>query len=76
MRSRRLWICAFAVAAVALPAAGNCPSGMQPIYRVFNNRADANHRYTIDRAVRDDMVAKGWIAEGDGNDRVVMCGSV
>jgi hypothetical protein len=60
---------------VALPAAGNCPSGTQPIYRVFNNRQDANHRYTIDRAVRDDMVAKGWIAEGDGNDRVVMCGA-
>jgi hypothetical protein len=43
------------------------------VYRVFSNRPDANHRYTIDRAVRDDMVARGWIAEGDGPDRVVMC---
>ena len=58
---------------VVLPSAGNCPAGAQPIYRVFNNRADANHRYTIDPKVRDDMVAHGWIAEGDGPDRVVMC---
>lgn len=58
---------------VVLPTAGECPATMQPIYRVFNNRPDANHRYTIDRGVRDQMVAKGWIAEGDGADHVVMC---
>jgi hypothetical protein len=58
---------------VVLPAAGACPAGMQPIYRVFNNRTDANHRYMIDAALRDAMVAKGWVAEGDGPDRVVMC---
>ena len=58
---------------VALPAAGNCPANTQPVYRTFNNRPDANHRYTTDPAVRDAMVAKGWIAEGDGPDRVVMC---
>jgi hypothetical protein len=58
---------------VVLPQAGTCPSSMQPVYRMFNNRPDANHRYTIDRAVRDDMVAKGWVAEGDGPDRVAMC---
>jgi hypothetical protein len=27
----------------------------------------------IDRAARDQMVAKGWLAEGDGPDLVVMC---
>ena len=43
------------------------------MYRVYSNRADANHRYTTDRAVRDQMVTKGWIAEGDGADIVVMC---
>jgi hypothetical protein len=32
-----------------------------------------NHRYTIDRALRDAMVAKGWVAEGDGPDAVAMC---
>jgi hypothetical protein len=44
-----------------------------PVYRVYSNRADANHRYTTERAVRDAMVAKGWLAEGDGPDTVVMC---
>jgi hypothetical protein len=56
-----------------VPTAGVCPAGSTPIYRLFNNRADVNHRYTTDRAVRDQMVAGGWIAEGDGPDRVVMC---
>jgi len=58
---------------VVLPTAGTCPGGTQPVYRLFNNRPDANHRYTIDRAVRDQMVAQGWIAEGDGADAVAMC---
>ena len=43
------------------------------VYRVFSNRPDANHRYMIDKAVRDQMVAIGWLAEGDGPDLVVMC---
>jgi hypothetical protein len=59
---------------VFLPAAGVCASGTTPIYRVFSNRADANHRYMTDRTVRDQMVARGWLAEGDGPDLVVMCG--
>jgi len=58
---------------VVLPAAGACPAGTVGVYRVFSNRADANHRYTIEQATRDAMVAKGWLAEGDGPDRVVMC---
>jgi serine protease len=56
-----------------LPQAGACPAGTLPIYRVFSNRADANHRYLTDRATRDAMVAQGWLAEGDGLDQVVMC---
>ncbi len=56
-----------------LPTAGVCPAGTQPVYRLFNNRPDANHRYTTDRALRDAMVAKGWVAEGDGPDAVAMC---
>jgi len=56
-----------------LPTAGACPAGTTPIYRAFSNRLDANHRYMTDRAVRDQMVAKGWLAEGDGPDLVVMC---
>jgi len=59
---------------VFLPIAGVCAAGTTPVYRVFSNRPDANHRYMTDRAVRDQMVARGWLAEGDGPDLVVMCG--
>ena len=58
---------------VVLPVAGQCPAGTQVVYRVFSNRADANHRYMIVRTLRDQMVVLGWLAEGDGPDLVVMC---
>lgn len=56
-----------------LPTEGVCPANTIPVYRVFDNRPDVNHRYTTSRAIRDQMVAAGWIAEGDGPDLVVMC---
>jgi len=56
-----------------LPVTGVCPAGTTNVYRVFSNRADANHRYMTDKAVRSQMVAKGWLVEGDGPDAVVMC---
>jgi alpha-tubulin suppressor-like RCC1 family protein len=56
-----------------LPTAGECPADTTPVYRVYSNRADTNHRYTTDRAVREQMIAKGWLAEGDGPDTVAMC---
>jgi hypothetical protein len=58
---------------VTLPAVGECPTGTIPIYRVFSNRSDANHRYTTDRTVRTQMASMGWTIEGDGADFVVMC---
>lgn len=59
---------------VVLPTLGVCPVGMTPVYRVFSNRADANHRYMIDRTIRDQMASvRGWLPEGDGPDLVVMC---
>ncbi len=61
---------------VTLPVAGVCPAGTTVVYRVFSNRADANHRYMVSRALRDQMVAAGWLAEGDGPDLVVMCAPV
>jgi len=39
----------------------------------LHERCGDDHRYTTDRATRDEMVGKGWIAEGDGPDAVVMC---
>ena len=60
---------------VGLPdlATGACGPGMAPVYRLWNNRADSNHRYTADAAVRSAMVAKGYIPEGYGSDGVAMC---
>lgn len=56
-----------------LPTAGTCPAKTTEVFRVFDNRPDTNHRYMTDTNVRAQMVALGWIAEGDGPDLVVMC---
>jgi hypothetical protein len=55
------------------PATGACSAGASPVYRVWDHRADTNHRYTASRVAREQMVAAGWIAEGYGNDAVIMC---
>ena len=46
---------------------------MTPIYRLYNNRRDVNHRFTTSREIRDQMAARGYIREGDGPDIVSMC---
>jgi hypothetical protein len=53
---------------------GNCanPTTM-PVYRLWNGRADTNHRYVTDFALRNQMVARGWISEGYGTYGVAMC---
>ena len=60
---------------VGLPDAmsGACPAGTTAVYRVFNRRPDANHRYVTSLAARATMLAAGWIAEGYGPDAVAMC---
>lgn len=53
------------------PQFGSCPTGTQPIYRVYNNRAqqnDSNHRFTTNPATYQQMGDQGWSMEG-----VVMC---
>lgn len=55
------------------PANGACAAGMIPVYRVWDKRIDTNHRYMTDRALRDQMVALGWVKEGYGDDVVIMC---
>jgi hypothetical protein len=53
-----------------MPADGRCDFGT-PLYRLYNKRAaqnDSNHRFTTRTAVRDEMVARGWVSEG-----VAMC---
>jgi len=54
---------------------GSCPANADPVYRVYNNGLGGapNHRYTTDLAVRAQMLALGWIAEGYGPIGVIMC---
>jgi serine protease len=67
---------AFGVVAEA-PVTG-CPGASQPLYRLYDNRPDVNHRYTTSTTTRDAMTARGWILEGSASptapgDRVAMC---
>jgi len=53
---------------------GGCPAGTLPVYRFFDNRRDANHRYTVDLSLRRAMINRQWIPEGPGG--VVFCSPV
>jgi len=64
------------------PVTGECPPDIgvpasalvyTPIYRLWNNKPDTNHRFTRWLSERADMIAKGWISEGYGPLGVVMC---
>ena len=52
---------------------GACPANTTPVYRLWNQRVDSNHRYTASAAVKDQMIADGWVAEGYGPNAVDMC---
>src|SRR2546423_856274 len=60
---------------ISLPDAvtGVCPPATVPVYRLYNNRPDTNHRYTTDPQIKAQMVAKGYIAEGYGPSATIMC---
>jgi hypothetical protein len=55
------------------PATGACAPTALPVYCLYNNRADINHRYTTSLALRAQMMSAGWIAEGYGPSGVAMC---
>ena len=59
------WVEETPVAFGAVRSAGSlCLGAYRPVYRVYNNRVDANHRYTTSTAIRDAMLTQGWIEEG------------
>lgn len=60
---------------IALPdtTTGACPTGTTPVYRLWNARADSNHRYTTDTATKALMQGHAYVAEGYGPDAVIMC---
>ena len=82
---------AFFHVVAADPVTGECPktitfdqplSGTQstygpfrPVYRLWNGKAEANHRLVMGKAQRDLMVSKGWVSEGYGPDGVSFCTS-
>lgn len=60
---------------IGLPdtVSGACAAGWSPVYRVWDNRADTNHRYTTSATVRQQMLGQGWVGEGYGPSQVIMC---
>ncbi|HZQ62766.1 MAG TPA: hypothetical protein VFC24_15540 [Casimicrobiaceae bacterium] len=56
-------------------ASGFCPGYSKPVYRLYNNGQGGapNHRYTTSIAIREQMLAQGWIGEGSGELGVAMC---
>jgi hypothetical protein len=71
-------------AALPDPGTGVCPKitylGLgfpvfptTPVYRLWNQRIDSNHRYTWRTAVRDEMISRGYLSEGYGPMGVAMC---
>jgi hypothetical protein len=54
---------------------GTCATGTVPVYRLYNNGQGGapNHRYVAIAAVRDQMLASGWILEGSGPGLAFMC---
>lgn len=60
---------------IALPdtTTGGCPGGTMPVFRLWNQRVDSNHRYTTDPGIKGTMLAKSYIAEGYGPNAVIMC---
>ena len=55
------------------PGNGGCPTGLQLVYRAYNNRFaqnDSNHRYTTNTDILLAMEQQGWRDEG-----IVLCGA-
>ncbi|HSS71386.1 MAG TPA: hypothetical protein VLQ46_12160 [Casimicrobiaceae bacterium] len=59
-----------------IPGQRTCPAGTVPIYRLYNNGQGGapNHRYTDSLAIFNQMLAQGWIFEGDAQTQVFACG--
>ena len=65
-----------------IPRPAICPLGwashgalldLVPIYRLWNQRADSNHRLTPWPEIRAELIAQGWVSEGYGPMGVAFC---
>ena len=54
---------------------GTNPIGTVSLYRAYNNGLGGapNHRYTTSLSILNQMIAAGWVAEGDGTPPVFAC---
>ena len=50
--------------AAAANADGTCPTRRVALYRIWRPFGESNHRFTTERSVVQQMVAKGWVDEG------------
>ena len=56
------------------PTTGACNGGGGlPVYRLWNQRSDSNHRYTTNLFIRGLMLQRGYASEGYGPDGVAFC---
>ncbi|MEO8134284.1 MAG: hypothetical protein ABI831_09935 [Betaproteobacteria bacterium] len=49
------------------PVNGQCGTGLQRVYRAYNNRSgqnDSNHRYATELTILQPLVGQGWTVEG------------
>jgi len=62
---------------LALPDAAThgCPPATRPLFRAWNRNLGGapNHRYATHSAILDQMVARGWIMEGEAGTAVFAC---
>jgi hypothetical protein len=76
VKNNPMWTFEGEVFNMGTPAAdGTCGAGLVPVYRLYNNGKGAapNHRYTTIEGVRDQMIANGWVIEGNGPGLAFMC---
>jgi hypothetical protein len=50
--------------------------GHVPVYRFFDNRRDANQRFTVDRSERRAMQNRAWVADADNGTGAVFCAPI
>ncbi len=56
-------------------AGGLCANGTVPLYRLYNNQMGGapNHRYTPASRSMNQMIAAGWVFEGNASTRAFAC---
>ncbi len=55
------------------PQDGRCPAGTRAVYRLRGGDAAQGQRFATSAAIRDAMLARGWIAEGPKANTATMC---